>query len=93
MGRPVGELDDRLSRVEVSAIKIDGFDAATMGYTKAGEGYALVYSYWRCIQVLMEANGWDVGDTLDYFEYNVMGSIQSYDGMPAPIIVHDEQWL
>jgi hypothetical protein len=92
MESPVDNLDDRLADAGVSAIRIDGFDAATMGYAEAGDGYALVYSYWRCLEVLIESNGWPYDDAVEYFEFNVMGSIQSYEGLPAPIMVHDKHW-
>jgi hypothetical protein len=40
----------------------------------------------------MESNGWSYDDAVDYFEFNVMGSLQSYEGLPAPIMVHDKHW-
>ncbi len=92
MSRPVDDLDDRLADAGISAIKIDGYDAATLGYADSGDGHALVYSYWRCLEVLMESNGWSYDDAVDYFEFNVMGSLQSYEGLPDPIMVHDKHW-
>ena len=91
-GFTLSDLNDHLTEAGISAIKIDGFDKATLGYTDLGKGHALVYSYWRCLQVLMELNDWSYDEAIEYFEFNVMGGLQSYEGLPAPIMVHDMDW-
>ena len=92
MSRRVDDLDDRLADAGFSVIRLDGVDASTLGYAESGDGYALVYSYWRCLEVLMESSGWPYDDAVEYFEFNVMGSLQSYEGLPAPIMVQDKHW-
>ena len=69
---------------ETELIKADGFDDAIIGLEQ--QHMKLVYSVPLCIEVLVK-DGMSVDDAIDYFEYNVRGSL----GADSPLFV-DTDW-
>lgn len=48
----------------------------------------LVYSYWEMVEWLMDNQGWDEEDSIDWIDHNVLGQI-TYMGIKKPIIVFE----
>jgi hypothetical protein len=69
---------------ETTFIKADGFDDAIIGLEQ--QQMKLVYSVPMCIDVLVK-EGMSVDDAIDYFEFNVRGSL-TFD---SPLFV-DTDW-
>ena len=69
---------------ETELIKADGFDDAIIGLEQ--QHMKLVYSVQLCIEVLMK-DGMTLDDAIDYFEFNVRGSL-TFD---SPLFV-DTDW-
>lgn len=69
---------------ETTFIKADGFDDAIIGLEQ--QQMKLVYSVPMCIEVLVK-DGMSVDDAIDYFEFNVRGSL----GAESPLFV-DTDW-
>ena len=70
---------------ETELIKADGFDDAIIGLEQ--QQMKLVYSVPMCIDVLVK-EGMSVDDAIDYFEYNVRGSL-TFEGSPLFV---DTDW-
>ena len=70
---------------ETELIKADGFDDAIIGLEQ--QHMKLVYSVPLCIEVLVK-EGMSVDDAIDYFEYNVRGSL-TFEGSPLFV---DTDW-
>jgi hypothetical protein len=75
-------------------LKADGFDDAVIGTTmlwgKEGRVHGralievLVYSAEACINILIERDGMDYEEAVEFFEFNVTGS---YMGKQTPVFV------
>jgi len=64
-------------------IKAEGFDDAIIGLSTKG---VLVYSFTKCIDILMDKHKMDYPDAIDFFYYNVECS---FIGEKTPIFVTD----
>ena len=64
-------------------VVVDGVDEAIIGLEQ--QQMKLVYSVPKCIEIL--AKDMDIDDAVDYFEYNVRGSL----GADSPLFV-DTDW-
>lgn len=69
---------------ETQLIVADGFDDAIIGLEQ--QQMKLVYSVPLCIEILVK-DGMSVDDAVDYFEFNVRGSL----GAESPLFV-DTDW-
>ena len=69
----------------------DGFEDAFMGVENYTPLKAL-YDACKCINILMERDGMDEGEALEFFEFNVAGA---YVGKHTPEFVdpHHQSWL
>ena len=65
-------------------LKADGFDEAVIGIDTVGG--RLVYSFSKCIDILMKEHKMDYEEAVEYFDYNVSGA---YVGDQTPIWVND----
>tara|TARA_R100001463_G_scaffold11036_1_gene31392 strand:+ start:246 stop:500 length:255 start_codon:yes stop_codon:yes gene_type:complete len=65
------------------ALLADGFEEALIGHTQ-GSNVVAVYEYDICINILMERDGMDVMEAIEYMDFNVLGS---YVGEKTPIFV------
>ena len=61
-------------------LKADGFDDAVIGVCHLSR--RLIYSYAKCIEILVVEEGMEVIDAIEHLSYNV---INSYVGENTPI--------
>ena len=62
----------------------DGFDEAVIGVDVVGE--RIIYSVQKVIDILMERDGMDEQDAIDWYEYNMQST---YVGEHTPIWCED----
>lgn len=62
----------------------DGFDEAVIGIDVVGE--RIIYSVQKVIDILMERDGMDEQDAIDWYEYNMQSA---YVGEHTPIWCED----
>jgi hypothetical protein len=79
------QIDEALQEMGESALLIDGFDEAFIGYSqRINEPILAVYSYDKLIKVCMERDGMEYEEAMEYVDYNVVGA---WVGEQTPIIV------
>jgi len=55
------------------AIVLDGLDAAIMGVcSRFGEDSVVAYDYDKVIEVLMERDGMEHGEAIEFFDFNIV---------------------
>lgn len=64
----------------------DGFDAALIGFGRQFDKVIAVYSYNKCLDILMQNSGMSHDEAVEYMEYNVVGA---YVGSHTPIFVQE----
>lgn len=69
-----------------SFLTADGFDEAIIGVDESS--MRLIYSVTKCLEIL-QAQGMDETDALEYFSYNVSGA---YMGEKTPIWCTDDMF-
>ena len=85
---------ESLDDIGLSALKMDGFDAAVTGYVYSSDDdqVQLVYRYNACIAALM-SDGMTEDEAMEYFEFNCLGSLMGWsedtNGYPTPLILYD----
>lgn len=62
----------------------DGFDGAVIGVDTST--MRIIYSVCQCIEILMEREGMNIDEAIEFFEFNVRGS---YVGDRTPIWCED----
>ena len=67
-----------------SALLADGFDAALLGFGRRFDKVVAIYSYKKCVEVLVKISGLSEEEAEEYMEYNVVGS---YVGDQTPIFM------
>jgi hypothetical protein len=67
-----------------SALLADGFDAALLGFGRRFDKVVAIYSYKKCVEVLVKNSGLSEEEAEEYMEYNVVGS---YVGDQTPIFM------
>ena len=76
---------DRLSEIDEEILCADGFDAAIIGYTSGcGEPLRVVYDADKCISILMDRDGMDYHEAVEYFTFNTEGA---YVGKRTPLFM------
>ena len=65
---------------EETFLKADGFDDAIIGVDESS--MRLIYSFSKCIEILISRDGMSEEDAIEYFNFNVSGS---YVGKKTPI--------
>lgn len=68
---------------ENKALLADGFAPALMGHTH-GTNPVAVYDYEHCIKILMDRDGMDCVNAIDYMEFNVIGA---HHGEKTPLFI------
>ena len=61
----------------------DGFEDAFMGTAICNGAECAVYDRDKCIKILMERDRMTEDEALEYFDYNVLGSLSDDAAMPA----------
>jgi hypothetical protein len=71
-------------------LKIDGFDDALIGRADVWVGNAivdrLVYSADKIVATLMDKDGMDLAEAIEFVEFNIIGA---YMGESTPVVVWD----
>ena len=68
------------------SIAIDGFDDAKIGVmSRAGRTDIVVYNYGKCVDILMQREGWSDEEAEEWMSYNVLGSWMG-DGTPGFVL-------
>ena len=62
----------------------DGFDAALLGFGRRFNTIVAIYSYAKCIDVLVKQSGMSKEEAEEYMEYNVVGA---YVGKQTPVFM------
>jgi hypothetical protein len=73
-------------------LKADGFDEAILGVgRKKGCEDSIVYSYERCVEILIDRDNMSYEDAIEWMEFNV---VDAYVGPSTPIYIHtDPEYL
>lgn len=84
--RPTREaIHEALVEMDESALLMDGFDEAFIGFSRRGNEPVLAcYSYDRMIEVLVERDSMDYDEAMEYVDFNCVGA---WMGERTPIIV------
>ena len=62
----------------------DGFDEAILGVDSSNE--RVIYSYKKCLEILMERDNMSNDEAVEFFAFNVIGSVM---GEKTPIYCYD----
>lgn len=75
---------------EVSYMQADGFESALLGvgnqFGSSGHLDIAVYSFSKCVDVLMDRDGMDYSEAIEYMDFNVLGA---YLGPGMPVFLLD----
>ena len=79
------QIDRHLKNIGESALLMDGFDEACIGFSqRINEPILAVYSYLKMVDTLIERDGMDYEEATEYIDYNCLGA---WIGEQTPIIV------
>ena len=79
------EIDQHLQNIGESALLMDGFDEALIGFSqRINEPLLAVYKWQRMVQILKNRDKMSYEDAVEYIEYNCIGA---WIGEQTPIIV------
>ena len=65
-------------------LKADGFDDAIIGICEGS--HRLIYSASKCVKILMERDGMEYSDAVEFYDFNVSAA---YVGPKTPIWCND----
>jgi hypothetical protein len=72
---------------EEKLVKADGFEDAIIGVGgRINMPEFLIYSYNKCVKILMKREGWTHEEAIEWMDYNVVGS---WVGETTPIFIHE----
>lgn len=76
---------------DVSYMQADGFESALLGVGNQflgseGQMHVAVYSFSKCVEVLMDRDGMEYAEAIEFMDYNVLGS---YLGPGMPVFLLD----
>jgi len=78
-------LDEHLTEMGESTLLMDGFDEACIGFSRRiNEPLLAVYSYDKMVDILVERDGMDAEEAMEFIDYNCVGA---WIGEQTPIIV------
>ena len=76
---------DEIADINPEAMLADGLDEAILGMCiQFGAEPIVAYDYEKCLNILMERDGMDRTDAIDFMEFNVIGA---YVGLHTPVFV------
>ena len=76
---------EEISELNPEAMMADGFDEAIMGMCiQFGAEPLVAYDYEKCLNILMERDGMERTEAIDFMEFNVIGS---YVGLNTPVFI------
>jgi len=73
---------------DTDALKADGFEDAALGicFDIPTGASRIIYSYAKCVDVLMTRDGMDYEEAVEFMEHNVIGA---YMGPGTPIFMEE----
>lgn len=72
---------------EEKLVKADGFEDAIIGVGgRINMPEVLIYSYNKCVKILMKRDNFTYEEAIEWMDYNVVGS---WVGETTPIFVHE----
>jgi len=81
---------DELAELNPEALVADGFSEAYIGYAAQFNAPPLaVYDSDKCVKILMERDGMDFDEALEFFEFNVLGAYMG-KGTPMFLVSRDQ---
>ena len=76
---------EEIAELNPEAMLADGLDDAILGMcVQFGSQPIVAYDYEKCIKILMDRDGLDRRDAIDYMEFNVVGA---YVGLNTPVFI------
>ena len=79
------QINEQLLEMDESTLLMDGFDEAFIGFSRRiNEPVLAVYSYDKMVDVLVQRDGLDYDEAVEYIDYNCVGA---WVGERTPIIV------
>jgi len=76
---------DEIADINPEAMMADGFDEAVLGMCiQFGSEPIVAYDYEKCIKILIERDGMNRTDAIDFMEFNVIGA---YVGLHTPVFI------
>lgn len=51
-----------------------GFEDAFLGFTSVNNVFVSVYDADKCVEILMENDGMEIEEAVEFFQYNVLGN-------------------
>ena len=64
------------------ALLADGFEDALIGYGQRFSYPVAIYDYDKCLKILIERDGMEYDEALEFFDFNVVGA---YVGESTPV--------
>ena len=76
---------EKISEQNPEALLADGFNEAIIGMClQFGQEPVVAYDYNKCLEVLQERDGMSYEESVEYMEFNVVGS---YMGIYSPVFI------
>lgn len=81
----INEIKDRIAEYNEEALLIDGYDEAIIGIaSRCGSNAVVAYDSDKIIQILIERDGMDEEEAVEFFEFNIAGA---YVGENTPMLI------
>lgn len=79
------QIESHLLEMDESALLMDGFEEAFIGFTRRiNEPLLAVYDWKKMVDVLVQRDGMDYDEAVEYIDYNCLGA---WVGERTPLIV------
>lgn len=79
------KLQAELEAMGESTLLMDGFDEACIGFSqRCGQPTVAVYDYQKIIDILIERDGMEYDDAIDYASFNILGA---WLGEQTPVVL------
>jgi len=76
---------DEISDINPEAMLADGFDEAILGVcVQFGSEPVAAYDFNKCVEILMERDGMEREEAIDFINFNVVGA---YVGLNTPVFI------
>jgi hypothetical protein len=81
---------EEVSEYNEEALICDGFDEAIMGVAeRINLGPVVAYKVGKILEILMERDGMNYGEALEYFEFNIKGA---WMGEFTPVFIYTDEY-
>lgn len=81
---------EELSNINEEAIVLEPQDTFNRAIVASDTDYRLVYSVTKIIRALMDEDGMDEQEALEWFEFNTLGTFNGMEDKNKPIFIYDE---